>query len=212
MTQTAREQISEMTETTETTLARTFGWETPEARLYRDCPTAFWLAPDGDGVLNPPAPGPILPTGFAQPANKDDDAADVVEGMNYAVLVAVLAAGPIFAAAALLLMPIDVDRDWVSAMGQAAMSIVAFPLTVPIGGFLALLPVLVGVLALGNAGQTIPTLRRPAAWALTGGVMGLTLATMFDTGVAVGLAVITTSVACASIARHFVDWKGPQSA
>ncbi len=211
MTQTARAQISEMTETTEATLARTFGWETPEARLYRECPSAFWLAPDGGGVLPPPPAGPAMPQ-IVTRWHLDDDPANAVEGKASGIFHAMLAAGPIFAATAMLLAPTTTDRQWWDPLGRAAMTLVAAPLTMIFGAVLALLPVLAGVLCLAAAGKTVMTLRKPAAWTLTGGIMGAGLATLFDAGGPFGLAMIATSVACAAIARRHVTWTDAEPA
>jgi hypothetical protein len=202
MTITARHQISEMTVTTEQTLAETLGWASEEERLYRDCPTAFWLAPDGDGVLPPPPAGPKPPTPVL-PLAADPVA---VDGMGVGIFRAMMAAGPIFAATALLLLPTEADRTWLQPIGRALASLAAFPLTIVFGAALAVLPLLTGVVALGFAGRSIARLRTPGAWAATGGVMGAAIATLCDAGGPAGLALIATSVACAAIARTAIAW------
>ncbi len=123
-----------------------------------------------------------------------------------------LAAGPIFAATAMLLIPTGANRDWWDPLGRAAMSLVALPLTMLFGALLALLPVLAGVLSLAAAGKSVEALRKPTAWAVTGGVMGAGLATGFDANGPIGLALIATSIGCAAIARHSVAWHDPEPA
>lgn len=208
MTQTARQQVSEMTETTETTLARTFGWETPEARLYRDCPTAFWLAPDAQDYL-PSLPEAPMPAEVPEP---ETYLKDEVEGLRGAVACGALTAGPIFAASLALLLPARGADAWYVPFARAVISLTLAPVTMLVGAAPALLPVLAGVLVLGMLGTGVATLRTPATWAAVGGVIGAAIAALFDAGSTGGLAVIATSVACAAIARHFVTWHDHQAA
>lgn len=210
----ARLVLSEMIDITESTIDRTFGRHPDLDALYRRCPTAFWLAPDCDGVLPALPPGPTLPAPslVLSDAPPDDAPPPAAHGLARGVGMSVVAAGPIFAATAMMLEQAQYDRHLWDPLGRALVSLIAFPLTITFGAVLAVLPILIGALSLGAAGTRMPTVRKPAVWALTGGVMGLAIAALFDAGATVGLALIATSIACAGIARAAVDWNVPEPA
>lgn len=210
MAPTMDQQVSAMTDTTEATLARTFGWDTPEAKLYRDCPTAFWLAPGDDAAFGVSPDGPIMPAPAVAAEDGHVDGADTVDGMRGAVLGGVLSAGPIFTAVLALTFPNTGPDAWYAPFGRVMMSLLIAPVTILVGAVLALLPMLAGVLLLGIVGTTIDRLRAPATWAATGSVMGIAIAAMFDAGSSAGPALIATGAFCASIARRFVDWHAPE--
>ena len=208
----AREQLSGMTEITEKTIAQTLHRDADLDALYRECPTAFWLAPDAD-LSVPPAPphrsGHTVVTTFVldhQPSN------ECVHGRMSAVWRSLLAAGPIFAATGLMLHRAEFDQHWWDPFARALASLIAAPLTVTVGALLALLPILAGVFAMSATGSAFPVARRPIAWGTAGGVMGLAIAALFDVGSTEALALVTTSVACAWIARTGVEWDHPSLA
>lgn len=214
----ARAMLSEMIEITEQTIAPTRSRYPDLDALYRECPTAFWLAPDGDDVL-PPAPFVAAPSQVAAPIEIDEDEPTpeptpeptIVTGMSTGVWRALLVAGPTFAATGIMAMPGGQDRWW-DPFGRALVSLVASPLTVPIGAMLGLVPILAGVLALGWSGREISDLRHPAVWGGTGAMMGLAIAALFDAGGGVAIALVATSMLCALIARTGVAWSEPDFA
>ncbi|MES2338568.1 MAG: hypothetical protein V4537_10765 [Pseudomonadota bacterium] len=203
MTDTVRTQASEMTRTTDRTLAATFGWTTAEERLYRDCPTAFWLAPDGDGVL-PPVDGPSLP-----PPVASVEAPASVAGHGVGMGQAMLAAGPIFTAAAIITVPMGEDLG--QRMGLLFGSLVAMPLTMLVGIVLGCLPILLGTGILAWRGLHDPLARERWLWAATGGGMGLAIAGLFDAQV-VTVPLVLASAACATIAHRPIEWIDPEPA
>lgn len=203
----AREQLSEMTDITETTLMQTFDWDRDYGPLYRACPTAFWLAPDASDVL-PAVAGPILPrhdiipVGPSAPAPLDLATAT---GQADAVFAALLVAGPVFAASELLLTGIT-HAGFAQAIGPALASIIFTPLTILFGMPLALLPVMTGVVALAALGRRWTEWREPWVWTATGGALGLMIALAVQADAPTGLALVATSLACARLARHRVAW------
>lgn len=183
-------------------LARTFHWPlSEEARLYRDCPTAFWLAPDADDVLTErPAPPP--------PASAPAALADVdttATGFLTAIGLALLVAGPSFVATMGLVTDIGGTTPITRIAMGVAMGLVLSPLTIPFGGIAAATPVILGVSLLAWLGTTYPAARRRRVWAATGAGMGLIIAAAFDAGMTT-LPLVLTSIACASIAHTAIDW------
>lgn len=208
----ARAQLSEMTEITEQMIERTFHRYPDLETLYRDCPSAFWLAPDADDLLPIPAPAPAKTSPAPVEIETVPGDSPMVDGLSSGVARALIVAGPIFAATGLMLAETAPDERWWSPFGRALASLVAAPLTITVGAMLALLPVLAGVLALGWAGKTFTGLRQRSAWSATGALMGVAIAAMFNAGGAVALALVTTSIACATVARSCVAWTDPEFA
>lgn len=187
-------------------LARTFHWPMPEeARLYRDCPTAFWLAPGADDLLadlSSPTPPPA-----AAPAN--DDA--IATGFLAAIGLALLVAGPSFVATMSLVSDIGGATPLARIAMGVAMGLTLSPLTIPFGGIAAAAPVVLGVSLLAWLGTSRPVARLRRVWAATGAGMGLIIAAAFDAGI-VTVPLVLTSVACASIAHKAIDWATPDPA
>lgn len=200
----ARTTISEMTEITDRTLAETFDRRAAASQLFRDVPSAFWLDPEGDDAL-PATFGPALP---AAPGPSEPEPAHVL-GRRVAGLAAVLAAGPIFLASVLALQASEAGEGLPTMAGRAFVSLLAAPLSIPFGAFLAGVPVAAGIALLGFLGERHRRARRKRAWLGTGALMGAGIAGLFTATGAVALALIATSVACAGLARYNVDWVDP---
>lgn len=199
---------SVITEMPVPTIARTaFVWERDYGPLYRACPDAFWLAPDADDVL-PGIAARAAPNAVVAPP-RDDSAAPAVARRVTAAAMACVTAGPIFLAIAMLLE--GAGRAGVmSGLGHAAASLFLAPFSIVIGAVLAVMPVALGTLILGELGLARAASRRPLAWTAVGAMMGIVIAAVFAAGsgvVATGL--VLTSAACARIANAFVRWEGP---
>ncbi len=199
--------LADMPRIADATLASTFRWREDEAaRLYRECPTAFWLAPDGeDTPLYAVAPSPAAPAVAETPIDPP-----VATGVLPAIGLGVGVAGPIFIAT----MGLVADGG-TTAIERMAMSLglalVSIPLSVPFGALAAALPVILGVSLLAWFGAERPLARRTSLWAATGAGMGLLIAALFDAGM-VTIPLVLTSIACATVARRAVDWIEPELA
>ena len=209
----ARAQLSGMTEITERTLDDALYHHRSQLdTLYRDCPTAFWLAPDADDLLLAPGdPAPIAPVRAPGPA-PDVDEEPRAHGLGRAIGYGIVSAGPIFTATAMMLDRTGYDSSWWDAVARGLVSLFAFPLTITVGAFLAFLPVFFGVLGLTAIGRTHEAARVPAVWAATGGAMGAALATVFDAGATAGLALVATSILSARIAHVAIRWSDLETA
>lgn len=207
----ARDTLSEMTETAEVMLSSIFARDRArDIALYRECPTAFWLAPDADLSVEPTAPpADILVSPNVRPPSETPDE---VTGINSAILHAMIAAGPVFAAAWLAIESGQTGDSWWEPLARAGLSVMLAPFTVLVGAVLGVIPILVGTMMLGEGGTHLIWLRKRGAWLATGAAMGTAIAALVGADAGAGLALIVTSVACATIARHAVDWNEPEFA
>ncbi|MFD1787214.1 hypothetical protein ACFSC3_06495 [Sphingomonas floccifaciens] len=200
-------ELAAMPRIADATLAAAFHWPaTEEERLYRDCPTAFWLAPDADDLLPEPPLAPMPQTEPQHSATPEMTAT----GTTGAIGLAVAVAGPVFVAALSLVVQspsTPIER----IAGGLALALVSFPLTIPVGGLAALLPVILGVTTLAWLGSERPLARRGSLWAATGTGMGLAIAALFDAGM-VTIPLVLTSIACATVAHRAIDWVEPEFA
>ncbi len=200
--------VARMPRVAEVTLADTFHWTmTEEERLYRDCPTAFWLAPGAD--ICAPAE-PVLAVTSEPEALEPIDTAWIPTGCRAAVLWPLLVAGPVFVASTGLVF--DGSGTPLSRMASSVgLALVSFPLTIPFGAVLALLPVLLGVATLAWLGREHAVARDTRLWAATGAGLGLLIGALFDAGM-VSVSLVLTAVACATVARRAIDWVEPEFA
>ncbi|MHA6723039.1 hypothetical protein [Sphingomonas sp. RS2018] len=207
MTPLLDERTSHMTEIADRTLAATFRRMSPEEALYRDCPSAFWLAPGGDDALPTMAEPTMSPRQTSRTvARPRRDLARIVDvaSQRLAIAAATVAAGPIFAAMLMLTLPSS--DSLLQGLGKIVMlSIVGLPLTVIVGSFLGVLPICGGAAFLCRLGRTKERARTCQVWAATGAGMGLAIAGLLDAGL-VSIPLILTSVACALIAHGHLDW------
>lgn len=201
--------VARMSHIADATLTDTFHWPTTaEDRLYRDCPTAFWLAPHDDALPPTDGPAPVAP-----PVLPDADGRPLpatAEGLGSAMGLGVGIAGPVFVAAMSL-----VSEGFGTPLARIAtglgVAIVSVPLTVPFGGLAAALPVILGVSLLAWLGTGHQVARRRSLWAATGGAMGLVIAALFDAGMTT-IPLVLTSIACATVAHRGIDWVDPEFA
>lgn len=203
-------EIARIADIYEATLTETFHRTTvQEERLYRECPSAFWLAPDAD--LRTEARCPPKP--HAEPvvaAATPHDVAMIPTGYPAAILSPLLLAGPVFVATLGLVM--EGSGAPLTRLGQAlALALVSFPLTIPVGAILALLPVSVGVASLARLDGSRPVARDTRLWAATGAGLGLAIAALFDAGI-VTVPLVLTAIACATMARRAIEWIEPEFA
>lgn len=204
----ARERVSEITEMTEEYVVPAFDWERDYGSLYRDCPSAFWLAPDGSRQIVPveePRRPQVL---HLAPRPQAEPEPAPVSGRVAGSAIALGIAGPMFLATTMFVD--GLDQGVLRSFGMAGVSAVAMPFTVPIGALLALLPVICGVLTLSHFGIREPIVREPWVWTMVGTIMGIAIAVLFGAGAAVGLGLIATSAACARISRAGVEWHDPE--
>lgn len=211
MTAVSQADIDAMPQIADATLANTLHWsETKEERLYRECPTAFWLAPDAEAVLRP-ADGPVLPPP-PRPVDLVEDATTGwrAEGFGSAVGYAVAIAGPTFVAT-MGLIDTGVGTPIERIASGIALGAVSAPMSIPFGSIAAFVPVLLGAFILTHAGVEHSIARRRSLWAAVGTGMGLLIAAAFDAGM-VTIPLLLTSIACASIAHRAITWVEPEPA
>lgn len=106
--------------------------------------------------------------------------------------------------------PIGFDPAIAAAIGVAILAI-------PIGFFLALLPMLVGVIAMHWLGSWNLGMRHPAAWGLAGGGMAAAIVIAlangdFDPYFGLAPGFVATGTLCALLARGYVRWRGDDPA
>lgn len=176
---------------------------------WRDCPSAFWLAPDATDhlpdvdVLKPQyAPEPDS-VGKGDHRN-DAHVAQNATGKGKGIATATLVAGPVFFAA---LVAIATPMPQVTSTIVA--SLLLAPLTIGVGGVLAILPVALGTFAMAWLGRHVAPARWHAAWWLAGALFGMTIAAPFGAFEGLAMMAVTGGV-CAGIARAFVRWGSTQ--
>lgn len=202
MTRPTDADIASMPQIAEATLTGTFHWAvSPEERLYRDCPTAFWLAPDGDGLL--PAPEFSIDPSVTQAEPAASDVA-TANGFLAAIGFAMMVAGPSFLST-LSLVTDGVGTPLTRIATGVGLGLVSAPLSIPFGAILAAAPVIVGVGLLTWLGMSRPVARLRRLWAATGAGMGLMIAAAFDAGMTT-VPIVLTSIACACVAHRAIDW------
>ncbi|RDE05175.1 hypothetical protein [Sphingomonas aracearum] len=173
--------------------------ERQRADLYRQCPSAFWLAPEADWL--PDSDGPMLP---AVPDIDNAPAPKIVVHAFRHMLLALTAAGPIFFAAAMACEGLAAHGTTGSAVAGLAGAVLLSAIVVPFGAVLALLPVLLGTVVMGFASERWERARHPLAWSVTGGAMGVAIAGLFDAGASPTIALLITGLACAAVVRSGV--------
>jgi len=194
-------EIAAMPQVAGAILADTVHWRgSEEERLYRECPSAFWLAPDGSDAL-PPIEY-CVPTSFESPAVTSHPAS--VEGQAGAIGFAALIAGPVFIST----MSLVIDGGGTPlnriAMG-VGLGLISFPFSIPVGALAAVLPLMLGVFLLTWLGTTHKAARLRRVWAATAAGMGTIFAAMFDAGI-VTVPLVITSITCAMVAHRAIDW------
>ncbi|KQN26180.1 hypothetical protein ASE86_08500 [Sphingomonas sp. Leaf33] len=196
--------VAAMPQIADATLARTFHWSLPpEEGLYRDCPTAFWLAPEADSLL--PAPNFTLEPQVAQAEPTAPDAATATAtGFLAAIGFAMMVAGPSFLST-LSLTTDGVGTPLARIASGVGLALVSAPLSIPFGAIPAAAPVIIGVGLLTWLGMSRPIARLRRLWAATGAGMGLMIAAAFDAGMTT-VPIVLTSIACACVAHRAIDW------
>ncbi|RHW17075.1 hypothetical protein D1610_13235 [Sphingomonas gilva] len=200
-----RQKVSGFTELSEGSKAAHFGfdWERDYGGTYRQCPSAFWLAPDAADVL-PPAdllhPRPAPPAAEPQPMIDPPD--ESVDNRAFGAGLAILLAGPIF----VMSIPLV---EGLAAPAIAFAMIAALPFTVVIGAILAAVPVCLGSLLMGKLGEAGRGWRHPLAWMGVGAPFGMVLAALFGSGPQGIGAMAITGALCAGVARWKVRWGTP---
>lgn len=205
----ARKRVSEISEMTDNYVVPAFDWERDYGSLYRDCPSAFWLAPDGSRQIVPveePRRAHVL---HLAPKPPEELALPSVSGRIGGGGLSLAVAGPVFLTTAMLFD--GLERGVGSGIVAAFASLAAFPFTIPVGAVLGLLPVVLGVSVLSHLGIKVPEARPAWVWTLVGAAMGFCIAAMFDAGIPIGAALVATSATCARIARSWVQWHDPEA-
>lgn len=199
--------IAAMPHVADAALAATFHWGvSEESRLYRECPTAFWLAPDAYAALTTPEVA-----GRKMPEKPEAVVTDVTAtGVRGAITSAALVAGPVFLSALGLIQ--ETGGTPISAIVRSVwLGLMSAPLSIPVGALAALIPAIIGVCVLSMLGLKHPLARRRSLWASTGAGMGLIIAAAFDAGMTT-IPLVLTSIACATVARKAIDWPDPDPA
>ena len=128
-----------------------------------------------------------------------------------AVLIPAAAAGAVFTVASGTFFVLESNATKVLDSGAAAALLGGLVIGTPVGFFLALLPMSVGVLAMHWLGSWNLGLRHPAAWALAGGGMAALILialnrSIFDQDFGPATGFVATGTLCALLARGYVRW------
>lgn len=202
-----RQRVSEFTELSEgSKAAAAFDWERDYGGAYRQCPTAFWLAPDATDILPEPDllhPRP-MPVSTVEPPVIIDPPEQKVDNRAIGAALSIILAGPVFATT----IPL-VSGPLATAPMAAVVTLALFPFTVPVGMLLAAIPVCVGSLLMGKLGEVDRRWRHPLAWMGVGAPFGMLLAGLFGSGPQGVASMAVTGAICAGIARWKVRWGEP---
>lgn len=193
--------IAAMPRLADAVLAKALHWAaTEEERLYRECPTAFWLAPEANDIMTPPQ---AMTTATIEPTPEPSDE-KVATGQGSAIGFASLVAGPVFLST-LSLVTEGNGTPIGRILSGVGLGLISAPLSMPVGAIAASMPVILGVALLSWLGLNHATARRRSLWAAVGAGMGLIIAAAFDAGMAT-IPLVLTAVACASVAHRAIHW------
>ncbi|KRB82790.1 hypothetical protein ASE00_12255 [Sphingomonas sp. Root710] len=130
--------------------------------------------------------------------------------LSKGVQAALFSAGPIFLLMwglatlyALIPHPIPVT---IAALDQLYPMMQLVVLSVPGGAIVSLPGILSGSFVLSRLADRVAWFRQKWVWTISGLIMGLAIASLSRNYIPVAFALTVTSVICATLCRHWIDW------